>query len=273
MGRLNNKVAIITGGASGIGAGTVRLFVRAGAKVVIADVQDEAGEALASELGDAVIYQHTDVSSEADVKAMVAAAVDNFGGLHCLFNNAGFGGISGEIHEIEMGAEYDATVGVMFTGVVLGMKHAAPIMRAQQSGSIINTASVAGVQGGYGPHVYSGIKAGVIGLTRSVALELSQFNVRVNAICPGGIATPIFTPMIQDLLPDGENQDPVEFMRTVMAQTHPIPRSGEPEDIGNMALFLASDESTFVTGQHLMVDGGLTNMRRRDAAILDDDQV
>ena len=272
MGRLDGKVAIITGGASGIGAGTVKLFVGEGARVVIADVQDEAGEALAAELGEAAVYQHTDVSSEADVKAMVAAATDNFGGLDCLFNNAGFGGISGEIHEIEMGPEYDATVNVMFTGVVLGMKHAAPIMRAQKSGSIISTASVAGVQGGYGPHIYSGIKAAVIGLTRSVALELSEFNIRVNAICPGGIATPIFTPMVEDLLPAGDNQDVVEVMRGLLSQTHPIPRSGEPEDIGNMALFLASDESTFVTGQHLMVDGGLMMMRRRDAAVLPEEE-
>ena len=211
MGRLDGKVAIITGGASGIGAGTVRLFVNEGARVVIADVQDDLGEALAAELGEAAIYQRTDVSSETGVKAMIAAAMDNFGDLDCLFNNAGFGGVSGEIHEIELGPEYDATVNVMFTGVVLGMKHAAPIMRAKQSGSIISTASVAGVQGGYGPHIYSGIKAAVIGLTRSVALELSQFNVRVNAICPGGIATPIFQPLLGDLLPEGENQDIVNW--------------------------------------------------------------
>ena len=267
MARLTNKVAIITGGASGIGAGTVRRFVEAGAQVVIADIQDELGQALAAELGAAVIYQRTDVSSEADVSAMVDLAVSHFGRLDILFNNAGFGGVSGEIQDTEIAEAYANTVGVMFTGVVLGMKHAARVMKPQGSGSIISTASVAGLQGGLGPHVYSGIKAGVIGLTRSVALELAAFNVRANAICPGGIATPIFAPMLEAVI--GDNQSVVEIMRVRMAQAQPIKRSGEAEDIANMALFLASDESTFVTGQHHVVDGGMTSTRMRLAAALE----
>jgi NAD(P)-dependent dehydrogenase (short-subunit alcohol dehydrogenase family) len=267
MARLTNKVAIITGGASGIGAGTVRRFVEAGAQVVIADIQDELGRALAAELGSAVIYQRTDVSSEADVRAMVDLAVSHFGRLDILFNNAGFGGVSGEIQDTEIAEAYANTVGVMFTGVVLGMKHAARVMKPQGSGSIISTASVAGLQGGLGPHVYSGIKAGVIGLTRSVALELAAFNVRANAICPGGIATPIFAPMLEAVI--GDNQSVVEIMRVRMAQAQPIKRSGEAEDIANMALFLASDESTFVTGQHHVVDGGMTSARMRLAEALE----
>jgi NAD(P)-dependent dehydrogenase (short-subunit alcohol dehydrogenase family) len=267
MARLTNKVAIITGGASGIGAGTVRRFVEAGAQVVIADIQDELGRALAAELGSAVIYQRTDVSSEADVRAMVDLAVSHFGRLDILFNNAGFGGVSGEIQDTEIAEAYTNTVGVMFTGVVLGMKHAARVMKPQGSGSIISTASVAGLQGGLGPHVYSGIKAGVIGLTRSVALELAAFNVRANAICPGGIATPIFAPMLEAVI--GDNQSVVEIMRVRMAQAQPIKRSGEAEDIANMALFLASDESTFVTGQHHVVDGGMTSARMRLAEALE----
>jgi len=262
MGRLAGKVAVITGGSSGIGEGTVRLFAREGAKVVIADLQDDQGNAIANELGDAVIYQHTDVSSESDVEALVKLAVDRFGRLDCFFNNAGFGGVSGEIDQTDMGDAYDATVGAMFTGVVLGMKHAARVMKPQGSGSIISTASVAGIQGGLGPHVYSGIKAGVIGLTRSVGLELSAFNIRVNCICPGGIATPIFAPMIEEEA-IGSNEDIRDVMRPRLAATHPIGRSGEPEDIGNMALFLASDDSTLVTGQQLVVDGGLTSMHTR----------
>ena len=262
MKRLQDKVAIITGGASGIGAGTSRLFAENGARVVIADVQDELGQALAEELGEAAIYQHVDVSSEADVSAAVDLSVETFGKLDCIFNNAGFGGVSGEVQEIELGEEYNATIGVMFTGVLLGMKHAARVMKPQRSGSIISTASVAAVQGGFGPHVYSGIKAGVIGMTRSVALELSEFNIRANAICPGGIATPIFAPMLAD--EPGGNEDTPELMRPRLAMLHPIRRSGEPEDIGNMAMFLASDDSTFITGQHLMVDGGLTSMHYRN---------
>jgi NAD(P)-dependent dehydrogenase (short-subunit alcohol dehydrogenase family) len=259
MTRLTNKVAIITGGASGIGAGTVRKFLSEGAKVVIADVQDELGLALQAELGDAVIYQHTDVSNEADVKALVDLTVSHFGGLDTIFNNAGFGGVSGDCDTIELGESYDITIGVMFTGVVLGAKHASRVMKAQGSGSIISTASIAGVQGGYGPHVYSGIKAGVIGYTRSIAHELAAFNVRANCICPGGIATPIFKPMVD---PEGQsNESTADIMRPLLAAMHPIKRSGEPEDIANMALFLASDESSFVTGQHMRIDGGITDMR------------
>lgn len=265
MGRLDGKVAIITGGASGIGEGTVELFVREGAKVVIADVQDEAGERIANSLGENVVYQHTDVSKEADIEAMIDLAVSKFGRLDCLFNNAGFGGVNGEIDQIELGEEYDTTIGVMFTGVMLGMKHAAKVMKAQKSGSIISTASVAAIQGGLGPHVYSGIKAGVIGLTQSVALELAAFGVRVNAICPGGIATPIFAPMLEDM-PNGDNEDTATRMRPILAATTPIGRSGEPADIGNMAMFLASDDSTFVTGQHLLVDGGLCAMHYQSEA-------
>lgn len=263
MGRLDGKVAIVTGGASGIGAGTVRRFVEEGAKVVIADVGDEAGIALAEELGDVAVYCHTDVSNEADVEKMTQTAVEKFGGLDILFNNAGFGGVSGETDIVELGDEYDATIGVMFTGVVLGVKHASKIMKAQRSGSIISTASVAGIQGGLGPHVYSGIKAGVIGYTRSIALELAEFEVRANAICPGGIATNIFKPMVD---PENKLNEPTaDVMRPLLANMHPIKRSGEAMDIANMALFLASDESTFVTGQHIAVDGGLTTMRQRPA--------
>ena len=268
MGRLDGKVAIITGGASGIGEGTVRRFVEEGARVVIADVQDDAGEALAKEIGGNGIYVHADVSSESDVIAMVESAIAEFGGLDVLFNNAGFGGVSGDTDTIELGAEYDATIGVMFTGVVLGVKHASKVMKAQRSGSIISTASVAAVQGGLGPHVYSGIKAGVVGFTRSIATELAAFNVRANAICPGGIATNIFKPMID---PENKlNEATPDVMRPLLANMHPIKRSGESFDIANMALFLASDESSFVTAQQLSVDGGLTAIRQRQEV---DDQV
>jgi NAD(P)-dependent dehydrogenase (short-subunit alcohol dehydrogenase family) len=268
MSRLAGKVAIVTGGASGIGEGTVRRFIEEGARVVIADVQDEAGQSLAAALGADAVYCHTDVSVEADVKMMVETAVDTFGGLHVLFNNAGFGGVSGDTDTVELGPEYDATIGVMFTGVVLGVKYAAKIMKAQQSGSIISTASVAGIQGGLGPHVYSGVKAGVIGFTRSIALELAAFNVRANAICPGGIATNIFKPMID---PESKlNETTADVMRPMLANLHPIKRSGEALDIANMALFLASDESSFITGQHLVVDAGLTSMRQSPDSILPD---
>ena len=255
MARLEGKVAVITGGASGMGAATVRRFVAEGAKVVIADLQADKGAALAAELGDAATFIETDVGQEADVKAMIDLAVDRYGGLDCLFNNAGFGGVTGLIEETDMGEAYARTVAGMLTGPILGMKHAAPIMKAQGAGSIISTASIAGLRGGGGPHVYSAVKAGVIGLTRSVAIELGQHRVRVNAICPGGIVTPIF--LFGQQPKAGANVSVEDALRPAFENMQPIPRAGEGTDIAGMALFLASDDSTFVTGQALVVDGGL----------------
>lgn len=161
MPRLNGKVTLITGGASGIGEGTARLFIEEGAAVTIADIQDDRGQRLAKELGSRAAYIRADVSREADVRAAVNAAVERFGRLDCLFNNAGFGGVQGGIEEITVSG-FDETIGVLLRGVFLGMKHAAPIMKRQGSGSIISTASVAGLRTGMGPHVYSAAKAAVI---------------------------------------------------------------------------------------------------------------
>ncbi len=255
MGRLEGKVAIVTGGASGIGEGTVRLFAGEGAKVVIADVQDARGEKLAEELGIATAYFHTDVSQESDVADAVDYAVRKFGKLDTMFNNAGFGGVSGPIDELDM-AGYDSTMAVLLRGVVCGMKHAARVMKPQRSGSIISTASVAGVGAIFGPQVYSTAKAAVIHLSRTVAVELGEFNVRVNAICPGGIATPIFGRGM-GLTPEEADQS-VDVMKMMLAQSQPIPRSGVPDDIAQAALWLASDASSFVTGHALVVDGGIT---------------
>lgn len=256
MGRLDGKVAVITGGASGMGQATVERFVAEGARVVLADLQTERGEALAATLGDAVRFLATDVSEDADVRAMIDLALSAFGRLDIVFNNAGFGGVAGPLAETDTGDAYRRTVDAMFTGPLMAMKYAGPILAAQGSGSIITTASVAGLRGGYGPHVYSGIKSAVIGLTRSVALELGPAGVRVNAICPGGIATPIFAG--NKALEPGANVDWAEAVRPVLARIQPIPRAGEGADIANAALFLASDESSFITGQALVVDGGLT---------------
>ena len=253
--RLSGKVAVITGGASGMGRATVRKFIAEGACVVIADLQVEKGEALASEVGDAATFVATDVCAESDIARAIQTAVDRFGRLDSLFNNAGFGGVTGDIETTDMGEPYERTVGAMLTGVVLGMKHAAPVMKAQGCGCIISTASVAGLMGGYGPHVYTAVKSAVINLTRSVALELGPANVRVNAICPGGIATPIFA---GQLAVRGGNQDYAAAVKPMLEMMQPIPRAGEPEDIANAACFLASDEASFITGQALVVDGGLT---------------
>ncbi len=255
LGRLDGKVAVITGGASGIGEGTVRLFVEEGARVVIADVQDARGETLADTLGGRAVYQRTDVCQEADVKAAVQRALDDYGRLDCIFNNAGRGGTVGPIAETPV-EEYDVTMNILLRGVFLGMKHAAPIMKEQGSGSIISTASVAGIKGGHGPHIYSAAKAAVINLTRSVALELGESGVRVNCICPGGIATPMLGAAFRDQGMDESTA--LEAIKPVLAQFQPIRRSGVPDDIARAALFLASDESTFVSGHALVVDGALT---------------
>lgn len=258
MVQLDGKVAVITGGASGIGEGTVRKFVASGARVVVADIQDARGQKLAEELGPGVSYYHTDVSQEEEIRAAVGHAVNKWGRLDVMFNNAGFGGVSGSILETDMDA-YDTTVAALLRGVVLGMKHAGRVMVEQGSGSIISTASVAGVGIGFGPHIYSAAKAAVIHLTRSVANELGEQGVRVNAICPGGIATPIFGKAMG--LSAEQAEFTVDLMKVRLAEGQPIRRAGLPEDIANAAAWLASDEASFVTGHALVVDGGITTGR------------
>ncbi len=255
MGRLEGKVAVVTGGASGIGEGTVRLFASEGAKVVIADIQDSRGEKLAEELGTATAYFRTDVSQEGEIAGAIDYAVQKFGRLDAMYNNAGFGGVSGPIDELDMDA-YDQTMAVLLRGVVIGMKHAARVMKAQGSGSIISTASVAGVGAIFGPLIYSTAKAAVIHLTKVAAVELGPFGVRANAICPGGIATPIFGKGMG--LSAEQADQTVEVMKVALAQAQPIKRSGVPNDIAEAALWLASDASSFVTGHALVVDGGIT---------------
>jgi NAD(P)-dependent dehydrogenase (short-subunit alcohol dehydrogenase family) len=256
--RLRGKVALITGGASGIGEATARLFVTEGASVTIADIQDERGARLAAELGERAAYAHTDVSREPDVEAAVATTVQRFGRLDCIFNNAGYGGVGGRIEAVSI-AGFDETIGVLLRGVLLGMKHAAPVMKRQGSGSIISTASIAGLQAGFGPHVYSAAKAAVIQLTRTVAMELGEHNVRVNCICPGGIATPIFGKGLGMSVEEADALVPM--MKGILENLQPIKRAGLAEDIAQAALWLATDESTFVNGHALVVDGGLTGGR------------
>jgi NAD(P)-dependent dehydrogenase (short-subunit alcohol dehydrogenase family) len=249
MDRLEGKVAAITGGASGIGAGTVRRFVEEGAKVLIADFDEVKGDALAAELGSATVYLRTDVSKEEDIAAMVAETTDRFGRIDVLFNNAGFGGALGPIESTTV-ADYDLTMDVLLKSVFLGIKHVAPLMKAQGSGSIISTASVAGLRAGYAPHLYSVAKCAVIHLTKTVALELGEHGIRVNAICPGFIATPLAVGR-----PDADETQ-IDEMRTAGAAAQVLGRIGEPLDIANMALFLASDDSRWITGQEFVVDGG-----------------
>lgn len=250
-GRLAGKVAVITGGASGIGAGTVRRFAAEGAKVLIGDRNLAGAEELAASLGSDVAAQAVDVRREDEVAGLIESAQSRWGRLDCVFNNAGFGGAMGPIDETSE-VDFDTTMDVLFKGVFFGIKHAAPRMKKQGFGSIINTGSVAGIRAGIGPHIYGAAKAAVIFLTKSTALELAEWNVRANAICPGYIATALATGK-----GDANTEAHLAKFREVCKDLQPIGRAGEPEDIANTALWLASDESTFVTGQEIVVDGAL----------------
>lgn len=250
-GRLEGRVAVVTGGASGMGRATVLRFLDEGARVVVADLNEGTGKEtleLATEQGhgNAIRFVRTDVAAEADVVAAIRCAVDEFGGLDVVFNNAGIGGAFGPITETSV-EDWDYSLGVLLRSVFLGIKHAARVMQERKSGgSIINTASVAGLSGGAGPHAYSAAKAGVINLTRSAAVELGPDRIRVNAICPGGILTPLV------------HRGNAEQVRGRLERFQPWPAAGEGRNIAGAALFLASDDSEFVTGEALVVDGGLT---------------
>ncbi|HEY6417840.1 MAG TPA: SDR family oxidoreductase [Candidatus Binataceae bacterium] len=251
MGRLNGKVAVITGAASGMGRATAIRFAGEGAAVVVADLNAEGGEATVrdcKENGGRAVFQKTDVSSEAGVKAMIDRAVKEFGGLDITYNNAGIGGAIGPLEQITV-ENWDRSQAVLLRGVFLGIKFSVPEMRKRGGGSIVSTASVAGIRGYQGLHAYCAAKAGVVNLTRSAALEFGKDRIRVNCICPGGINTPILH----------RNQPgAAALIEQTLAKSQPYPRAGHPEDICNAALFLASDEAEFITGHALVVDGGLT---------------
>lgn len=249
-GRLEGKVAIVTGGASGMGRATVKRFLDEGARVVVGDLNADNGKDLLDELArekreKSAEFVRVDVASETDVEAMVKRATDQFGRLDIIFNNAGLGGAFGPITELDVDG-WDYTFAVLVRGVFLGIKHASRVMIAQgHGGSIINTASIAGLCGGNGPQAYSAAKAAVVNLSQSTAVELGTHRIRVNAICPGAILTPLL------------HQGDPEGAKANAEALQPWPDVGRGEDIAAAALFLASDESHFVTGQPITVDGGL----------------
>ncbi|MDF2901705.1 MAG: linX [Phenylobacterium sp.] len=254
-GRLDGKVAMITGAASGIGLGTVELFVAEGARVIAADIQDEKGAMLEKRFPGKVAYAHCDVTSEADIEAAVTKAKTEFGGLDILFNNAGISDRMSSIPEITADG-WSWIFDVLVRGPALGMKHAVPLMLERGGGSIINTASIAGLQAGFGPIAYSTAKAGVVHMSRVAAAQLSPQKIRVNAICPGLIATSIFGASIG--LPREVADQMAARVADNAAKAQPVPKAGLPDDIARAALYLASDDAAFVSGTHLVVDGGIT---------------
>jgi NAD(P)-dependent dehydrogenase (short-subunit alcohol dehydrogenase family) len=262
MDRLDGKRAVITGAASGIGAATARLFVAEGARVVLADVDAGLGEKVAAELGERATFVVTDVSREADVDNAVSTCVRVFGGLDVMFNNAGVPGSVGGIEEIDV-ASWDHTLGVHLRGVFLGIRAAARVMRPQGHGSIINTSSAAAFRANMAGHDYSAAKAAIRQLTLTAANELGEHGVRVNAVCPGGVATAIFGRAAG--LDGDAAQRTVDFMSLALSDIAPIRRAGQPIDIAEAVLWLASDAASFVNGQAIAIDGGLlTGSLRRN---------
>jgi NAD(P)-dependent dehydrogenase (short-subunit alcohol dehydrogenase family) len=260
MGALDGKVAIVTGATSGIGERIAEVFVAEGARVVAAGRREAEGAALEARGGQALSFIRSDVSVEADVKAMVDHAVTRFGRVDCIVNNAGSGSPRVSIADVDI-ANFDQVMSTNLRGVVLGMKYAARVMLEQRSGSIINIASLSGHVAGIVSHTYSTSKAAVIHLTRCVAAELGESGIRVNSISPGAIVTGIFA--------KGAGIDPAKADKIghavsgLFSTLQPIPRAGMPEDIARAAVFLASDAASFVNGQDLASDGGLSVIGRK----------
>lgn len=253
MGMLDDHIAIVTGGASGLGEATCRLIVAEGGRVVITDIQDEKGEALADELGDAATYAHVDVTSEVQVAGVIDRTIESQGRLDCMFNNAGIVGAVGPIDEMPLD-EWQFSIDVLLKSVFLGSKHAARVMKPQGSGLILTTSSVAGVQGGLGPHAYNMAKTAIVGFTKNLAAELGPYGVRACAIAPGKHNTPMNADVIFG--------DPDALDRSLAYFTEKAtPLKGRPglaQDIAEAAVWLMSDRAGFVSGHTLVVDGGFT---------------
>jgi NAD(P)-dependent dehydrogenase (short-subunit alcohol dehydrogenase family) len=249
-GKLENRVAIITAGGSGIGAATARRFTREGASVVIADISGRRAEEVTAGItanGGKAVWLKMDASDPEGVQAAIKLALDTYGRLDVMFNNAGQADAA-YLEDTTL-ESWNRVIAVTLTSTFLGMKYCLPIMRQQGKGAIVNTASISGTGGDYGLSSYNAAKAGVINLTRAAAIENAKFNIRVNCVCPGAINT-----RVAQIL-GGDRAD--EF-RQIQAKVHPLGRMGEPEEIANTVLFLASDEASFITGAAIIVDGGVT---------------
>jgi len=251
--RLEGKVAIITGATSGIGEASARLFVSQGARVILAGRSADKGQRVARGLGELALFQVADVTREGDIAALVDLALERFGRLDCMFNNAG-GRTPGELETVTED-ELEYANKLLVSSAVFGIKHALRAMKTQGSGSIINNSSIAAHRSGQGSLLYSLAKASVSHLTRLTSLQLGPLGIRVNAISPGAIATPIFWGGASHST-DEENERKLKKLEKNLSSATTLPRSGLASDIANAALFLASDDSSFITGHDLVVDGG-----------------
>lgn len=255
MGRLDGKVAVITGACSGIGLGALELFVEEGARVLAADISDDTGEQLKKRFKGAVEFVHCDVTKNADIKNAIETAVTAYGGLDVLFSNAGAVGAPGGLETMDLDA-WDFTHALLLRSVVAGAHFAVPHMKARGGGSIVNTASICGLQAGWGPVAYSTMKGAVVHFTKLAAADLAQDKIRVNAICPGFIATSIFGNAVG--LPRDASVQMAAMLQDRGANVQPVGRLGVPRDIAETVCFLSSDAASFITGTHFVVDGGIT---------------
>lgn len=252
--RFAGKTAVVTGAASGMGKATAIKLAGEGATVIAADIDEEGGGELAATSNGKILFKKTDVTDVAQIKALMDFAAEETGGIDIVFNNAGAVGAREKIDEIDAEG-WDRTMNLLLRSVAMGIRYAVPHMIGREGAAIVNTASVAGLSAGMSPTAYAVAKAGVIHLTKMAAADLARHDIRVNAICPGFIKTNIFASALE--IPKEQRAIANAMIAEVAAQAQPVKGGGQPDDIANAVVFLAGPESRFMTGTHLLVDGGL----------------
>lgn len=253
--RFAGKTVIVTGAASGIGKASVLRFASEGATVIAGDIDEAGGQELADASGGKILFRRCDVTNVADIKALMDFAASHTGGIDTVFNNAGAGGDRAPIDEIEPEG-WDRTMDLLLRSVAMGIRYATPHMKGRKGASFVNTASVAATGAGYSPTAYAVAKGAVLHLSKVAAADLARYDIRCNAICPGFIKTNIFASSLE--VPKEARQAANAMIFELAADSQPVKGGGNPEDIASMVAYLASEEARFITGAHILVDGGIT---------------